>query len=239
MSWPRAGRKAGRTGTGQPLQPSPRPMLGVPTRPTSPICQQQSLRIGPPWPLPLHPHCPQPPLPGPSEQRLAGCTEQKAKGGRERMGEEGDREVLDQLEGCTQGAGHSKMLPGETQRQKVAVRELRGLGAPGRNRVPSDPAPTGSLSRCLCPQGTSLRGLQRGRMGLRSPAAYLGGLKEYCMCPQELRSERQCAQRGRGERQRREEDAKCKNRLETEHPSQADHSPRRQKQTAGQPRLDP
>lgn len=109
------------------------------------------------------------------------------------------------------------MLPGETQRRKVAVRELRGLGASGRNRVPSDPTPTGvpSLSRCLCPQGTSLRGLQRGRMGLRSPAAYLGGLKEYCMCPQELRSERQCAQRGRGERQRREKDAKCKNRLET------------------------
>ena len=52
-------------------------------------------------------------------------------------------------------------------------------------------------------------------MGLQSPAAYLEGLKEYCMCPQELRSERQCTQRERGERQRREKDAKCKNRLET------------------------
>lgn len=55
-------------------------------------------------------------------------------------------------------------------------------------------------------------------MGLQSPAAYLGGLKEYCMCPQELRSEKQCAQRGRRERQRREKDAKCKNRLETAAP---------------------
>lgn len=35
-------------------------------------------------------------------------------------------------------------------------------------------------------------------MGLQSPAAYLGGLKEYCMCPQELRSERRRTQRGRG-----------------------------------------
>ena len=52
------------------------------------------------------------------------------------MGEEGDREVLDQLEGCTQGAGHSRTLPGETQRQRVSVRELRGLGAPGRNPCP-------------------------------------------------------------------------------------------------------
>lgn len=34
------------------------------------------------------------------------------------------------------------------------------------------------------------------------------------MCPQELRSERQCTRRGQG-RQRREKDAKCKHRLET------------------------
>lgn len=30
------------------------------------------------------------------------------------------------------------------------------------------------------------------------------------MCPQELRSERQCTQSGQKERQRREKDAKCK-----------------------------
>ena len=124
--------------------------------------------------------------------------------------------MLDQPEGCSQGAGHSRMLSAEAQRQKLAVRELRGSGAPWKNPCPSDPAPTGalSLSRGLCAQGTSPTGLQRGRMGLPSPAAYLGGLKEYCMCPQELRSERQCAQRGRGETK---EGERCKeqNRLET------------------------
>lgn len=51
-------------------------------------------------------------------------------------------------------------------------------------------------------------------MGLPSPAAYLGGLKEYCMCPQELRSGRQCAQRGRGETKEGER-CKVQNRLET------------------------
>lgn len=69
-------------------------------------------------------------------------------------------------------------------------------------------------------------------MGLQSPAAYLGGLKEYCMCPQELRSERQC-DRGRRET-KTEKDAKCKNRLETavsSHP--ADRAPRQPGQTAG------
>lgn len=66
-----------------------------------------------------------------------------------------------------------------------------------------------------------------GRMGLGSRTAYLGGLKEYCMCPQELRSDRQCTQR-EGGRQRREKDAKCKTQVRNGcvTPSHADSSPR-------------
>lgn len=45
-------------------------------------------------------------------------------------GEEGDREVLDLPKGCSQGAGHSRMLSAEAQGQKLVVRELRGSGAP-------------------------------------------------------------------------------------------------------------
>lgn len=45
-------------------------------------------------------------------------------------------------------------------------------------------------------------------MGLQSPAAYLGGLKEYCMCPQELRSERQCDRGGGRQRRRKMQSAK-------------------------------
>ena len=44
--------------------------------------------------------------------------------------EERDREVLDQPKGCSQGAGHSRMLSAEARRQKLVVRELRGSGAP-------------------------------------------------------------------------------------------------------------
>lgn len=44
-------------------------------------------------------------------------------------------------------------------------------------------------------------------MGLGDHTAYLGGLKEYCMCPRELRSDRQCTQRGRRET---EEEERCK-----------------------------
>lgn len=50
-------------------------------------------------------------------------------------------------------------------------------------------------------------GLQRGRKGLQSRTAYLGGLKEYCMCPQELQNERHCTQRGMRET---EEGERCK-----------------------------
>lgn len=116
----------------------------------------------------------------------------------------------------------------------MAMRGAEGWGHSEGTHVPSDPHSQKvlSLSQCLCSHGAS-----GGRMGPQSPAAYLGGLKEYCMCPQELRSERQCAQRGRTERQRQEKDAKCKNRLETaRHPNR---SPRQPGRTAGHTRLDP
>lgn len=109
------------------------------------------------------------------------------------------------------------------------MQEAESWGYSEGTHVPSDPhSPVGPES---VPVPLSPRGLRGGRMGLQSPAAYLGGLKEYCMCPQELRSERQCAQRGRRKRQRQEKDAKCKNRLEMAwHPI---CSPRQPEQTAG------
>lgn len=91
-----------------------------------------------------------------------------------------------------------------------------------RNSVPLPlcPAPVG-------PEGWSPGNLTHrvleGRMGLGSRTAYLGGLKEYCMCPQELRSDRQCTQRGRRETEEGK-DAKCKKQVRNGRatPSQAD-----------------
>lgn len=89
--------------------------------------------------------------------------------------------------------------------------------------------------------GNLTHGASEGEDGAAEPSAYLGGLKEYCMCPQELRSERQCAQRGGRERQRKEKDAKCKNRLETAESSRVKQTTPHDKrtQTAGHTRLDP
>lgn len=72
---------------------------------------------------------------------------------------------------------------------------------------------------------------------LRSRTAYLGGLKEYCMCPQELR--RGSAHRGQSERQQGER-CKCKNRLETR-PAilRQKTSPHDSRQTARHARLGP
>lgn len=69
-------------------------------------------------------------------------------------------------------------------------------------------------------------------MGLGSRTAYLGGLKEYCMCPQELRSDRQCTQRGRWETEEGK-DAKCKKQVRNgwATPSQADPPPEQSSQT--------
>lgn len=50
-------------------------------------------------------------------------------------------------------------------------------------------------------------------MGLGSRTAYLGGLKEYCMCPQELRSDGQCTEGEEGNRGGRKMQS-AKNRLE-------------------------
>jgi hypothetical protein len=76
-------------------------------------------------------------------------------------------------------------------------------------------------------------------MGLCSHTAYLGGLKEYCMCPQELRSERQCTKRGQRETERKMQSAK--NRLEIAVPPQFKQtSPHyNQTQTAGHIRPNP
>lgn len=211
--------KAGRTGAGQPLPFSLRPMLVVSTRPTCPIRQRQS-QTG-------LPHLPPPPLLGPAQQRgPAAHTEWKAKGwGRGGAG---------LASPGTRGASDRGRCLGKLGDRKWPCGELRAGGTLKEPMSPLTPTPQKvlSLSQCLCPHGAS-----GGRMGPQSPAAYLGGLKEYCMCPQELRSERQCAQRGRTERQRQEKDAKCKNRLETaRHPNR---SPRQPGRTAGHTRLDP
>lgn len=89
--------------------------------------------------------------------------------------------------------------------------------------------------------GNLTHGASEGEDGAAEPSAYLGGLKEYCMCPQELRSEKQCAQRGGRERQRKEKDAKCKNRLETAESSRVKQTTPHDKrtQTAGHTGLDP
>lgn len=75
---------------------------------------------------------PSPPLPITSSTRPEVSCPHRAEGqgGGEWTGEEGDREVLDLPKGCSQGAGHSRMLSAEAQGQKLVVRELRGSGAP-------------------------------------------------------------------------------------------------------------
>lgn len=84
------------------------------------------------------------------------------------------------------------------------MKGVRGDEAPLKNSCPFALPLVGPES--WSPGNLTHRVLE-GRMGLGSRTAYLGGLKEYCMCPQELRSDRQCTQRGRRET---EEGERCK-----------------------------
>lgn len=97
-------------------------------------------------------------------------------------------------EGTTWRDLETKVAMKGAGREEGTLKELTPLSLP----------PVGPES--WSPGNLTHRALE-GRKGLESHTAYLGGLKEYCMCPQELRSDRQCTQRGGGKQEKGE---RCK-----------------------------